>query len=75
MNASELVVLSAGPTLPVDVVRFALALEDRGCTLRVDGDRLLVGPKDKLTSEDRRTIVRWRESLLALAAYRAPAVH
>jgi hypothetical protein len=73
MSASDFVLLKGGLTLPVAVVRLALTFEERGITLRVDGDSLLVGPRERLTDADRELIRRWKLHLLALLAYDADA--
>jgi len=69
MNRSEFVVLKGGLTLPLAAVEFALDLERRGLQLRSeDGDVLFVGPRDRLTDDDRLGIRRWKWHLLALVA-------
>ena len=37
-------------------------------TQPLDGDRLMVGPRDRLTDEDREQIRRWKRHLLAIVA-------
>jgi hypothetical protein len=69
------VVLKGGLTLPVEALRLALALEDRGATFAVDGDDLVVdGPPGFLTEDDRIAIRRWRVHLKAITTYQAPEV-
>ena len=73
--ASPLVVLKGGLTVPLEALQLAWALEDRGATLAVDGDDLVVeGPRGLLTSEDRIAIRRWRRHLKVIASYRVPEV-
>lgn len=72
MSRSDLVVLRGGLTLPLPAVRLALGLEARGLHLRIeDGDVLVVGPRDRLTDEDRTLIRRWKLHLLTIVAYDA----
>ena len=80
MNASAsegvvtaFVVLKGGLTVPLEVLQLAWAFEDRGATLAVDGEDLVVeGPSGLLTNEDRIAICRWRRHLRAIASYRVP---
>jgi hypothetical protein len=71
MNASKapLVVLSNGLSVPVDALRLLWQLEDRGLCIRVDGDGLAIGPRERLTDEDRALIRRWRDDLLAVVVH------
>jgi hypothetical protein len=71
MSACDFVVLRGGLTLPVAAIRLALDLEAKGLHLGVDGDMLLVGPRELLTDADRDLIRRWKPHLLALLAYDA----
>jgi hypothetical protein len=73
--ATAFVVLKGGVTVPLDALRFAWALENRGARLAVDGEDLIVeGPRGLLTDEDRAAIRRWRRDLKAIASYRVPEV-
>ena len=74
-NSSDaFVLLKGGLVLPLAAVQFALDLEQRGLQLRVeDGDVLFVGPKNRLTDDDRVRIRRWKLHLLAIASYDADA--
>lgn len=70
MSASDFVTLRGGLTLPVDAIRLALDLEHRGLTLTIDdGDVLVVGPRERLTDEDRALIRRWKRHLLTIVTY------
>jgi hypothetical protein len=74
MSASNFVTFRGGLTLPVDAVRLALDLEHRGISLTVeDGDVLAVGPRDRLTDEDRTLIRQWKRHLVAIITYDADA--
>jgi hypothetical protein len=68
-TASDFVVLSSGLALPLEAVRLAWDLEERGLRFTVDGDELLVGPRQKLSDEDRVRIRQWKRHLMALLAY------
>jgi hypothetical protein len=74
MSASDVVTLRGGLTLPVDAIRLALDLENRGLTLTVDeGDVLVVGPRERLTDDDRALIRHWKRHLVAIVRYDAAA--
>ena len=72
----EFVELRGGRVLPVDVLEFALRLEERGIQLEAAGDVLKV--KDKtgskpVLSEQETAFIRSRKAhLLAVASYQAP---
>jgi hypothetical protein len=69
------VMLKGGLTVPLDVLRLAWALEDRGATFAVEGDDLVIdGPLGFLTEDNRVAIRRWRLHLIAVATYHAPEV-
>jgi hypothetical protein len=73
--ATTFVVLKGGLTVSLEALQLAWALEDRGATLAVDGEDLVVdGPPGFLTEDDRAAIRRWRGHLKAIATYRAPEV-
>jgi hypothetical protein len=73
--ASAFVVLKGGLIVPLEALRLAWALEDRGATFSVDGEDLVVdGPHGFLTDDDRAAIRRWRVHLKAIATYHAPEV-
>jgi hypothetical protein len=73
--ATAFVVLKGGLTLPLEALRLALALEDRGATFAVDGEDLVVdGPCGLLTDADQVAIRRWKWHLMAIATYRPPEV-
>jgi hypothetical protein len=73
--AAAFVVLKGGLTLPLEALRLALALEDRGATFAIDGEDLVVdGPPGFLTEDDRIAIRRWRVHLKAIATYHPPEV-
>ncbi len=66
---SDRFVCLPGLTLPIEPVLLALDLENRGLRLELDGDALVVGPRDRITLEDRVQIQRWREHLKAIVAH------
>ena len=71
--AAAFVVLKGGLTLPLEALRLALALEDRGATFAVDGEDLVVdGPPGFLSEDDRAAIRKWRVHLKAIATYQVP---
>ena len=63
------------PTLPIEAVALALALEGRGFHQTVDAAGVFtVEPGADLTASDRAAIARWRPHLTALAVYEPPEV-
>jgi hypothetical protein len=70
MSTSDapLIVLTNGMSVPVDALRLLWQLEDRGLSIRRNGDGLAVGPRDYLTDDDRHAIRRHRDALCALVA-------
>jgi hypothetical protein len=57
-----------GLTVPVAALQLALDLEARGCHLLLDGDGLPIGPRERVTDEDRAGICCWRDHLRAILA-------
>jgi len=72
----EFIELRGGLTLPVEVVEFALRLEDRGIQLEAVKDVLRVkaktGSKPILSDEETAFIRSRKAHLLAVATYQAP---
>jgi hypothetical protein len=68
-DSDGIVTLTAGLTVPLLALQVLWSLENRGLRLNVDGDWLMVGPREKLNDDDREAIRRWRSHLLALIAY------
>jgi hypothetical protein len=66
--SDQFVTMASGLTLPVAAVRLALDLENRGLELRLDGDGLAVGPRARLTDEDRCAIRHYKFHLMAIIA-------
>ena len=65
-----IVLYGCGLILPRAAIELALDLERRGLQLRSeDGAVLFVGPRDRLTDDDRIGIRRWKTHLLALLHY------
>jgi len=59
------VLLRGGLALPLAAVELALDLERRGVQLRAEDDGVLfVGPRERITDEDRIGIRRWKSHLL-----------
>ena len=68
IHLSDFVMLKGNVIVPVEAVRIALDLEQRGLQLRLDGDGLSIGPPDRITAEDQASIRRWRFHLCAILA-------
>jgi hypothetical protein len=71
MSTSEpvMVVLTSGLSVPVDALRLAWQLEDRGLHIRFDGEDVCIGPKALLTDSDRAAIRQHRNALKAVVTY------
>jgi hypothetical protein len=69
MNASELVTLRSGISVPLVALQLLWHLEDRGLNVRVDADgSVLVGPHRRLTDHDRGLIREYRDDLRRIVA-------
>jgi len=73
-DIGEYVTLRGGVALPTAAVRLALDLESRGLRIAVEGDALVVAPRDRITADDREQIRRWRDQLKVIAGYVTTAV-
>jgi hypothetical protein len=69
MSDSDFVTLKGGIAVPLGAVLFSLDLEARGFDLVSDGDGILIGPKDRITDEDREGVRRWRHHLHYILTY------
>ncbi len=66
-RGEDYVVLRGGLALPLEPIKLALDLEERGFHLARDGeDTLVVWPSRGLTEEDHRRVRTWKRHLLAL---------
>lgn len=70
--ASDFVTFAGGLTLPIAVWLLALDLESRGVQMAVDGDQLVVSPRELVTEADIAQIRRWKSHLIAVVQYQAP---
>ena len=71
-TAPELVTLRGGLVVSVDALRVLWDLEDRGFDVKLgDGRRykVLVGPSDRLTAEDKAAIHTHRDALAELVRH------
>jgi cation transport ATPase len=59
--------------LPVEPILLMLNLESRGISVEVDGDDLLVGPREWLTDDDRAALRRWKRDVRTIADYATTA--
>lgn len=67
---SDVVVLAVGVAVPLPALKLAWDLENRGCVVRLDEDgALLAGPREKLTTNDRRAIREYRDGLITIVRY------
>jgi hypothetical protein len=67
---SEFVTLKSGLALPMNALRLAWNLEDRGFHLSIDGEYLVVEPSKCLTDADRVAIRYWKPQLMAMLTQR-----
>ena len=65
-SESEIVVLRDGHSATVDALKLLWALEDRGLTIALEDEDLLVGPRTDLTPSDRESIREHKAELLHL---------
>ena len=72
-GCDDRVTLAEGLTVPLSALRTLWALEDRGLSFAIDGDSIIVRPRQLLTDEDRAAIRQWREDVKAILANEAPA--
>jgi len=72
-NPVRYVWLKGGLVLPVEPVLLLLELEARGFQLSRDDDLIWVQPSSKLTDQDKAQLKLWKQHVLALLDYQAPA--
>ncbi len=70
----ERVVLRGGLSVRLPVLLLLWDLEERGFSLVLDGDRLVVRPYSRLTADDGAAIRAHRTELIALVAFCASEV-
>jgi hypothetical protein len=69
MSGCELVVLKGGLTVPLPALQILWNLEDRGLHFRLDGDDLIVSPRELMTDEDRAHLRRWKAHVRTILDY------
>ena len=69
MPSSDLVTLAAGRVLPWDVVQLSFDLERRGMRLWIEGEKLKVSPRGRITLRDAARITRHRDELMTLVRH------
>jgi hypothetical protein len=67
--ASEPVTLKGGHVVSLSALQLLWALEARGLQIEREADKLAVGPRDQLTTDDREQIKAHRDELLQLVDY------
>ncbi len=68
-EAPPLVTLAGGFVVPLPALELVWRLEDRGFTIRRDGQELVVCPGRQLTEADRDAIRQHRTAVLAIVDY------
>ncbi len=69
-SKAEVVALRGGLAVPLAALRLLWDLENRGLTVRLsERGRLLAGPRDRLTPDDRAGLEEHRDVLVTLVAY------
>ncbi len=74
MSDSDLIALKGGLVVPLPVLQVLWSLEDRGVRVRVDGDKIVVNPKELMTDDDRAVLRRWKAHVRAILEYVLPEV-
>ncbi len=74
MSGSDLVTLKGGLTVPLPVLQIVWSLEDRGLHFRLDGDEIVVSPRELMTDDDRAALRRWKTDVRAILDYVPPEV-
>ena len=69
MTPDTLVMLRGGLRLPAAPILLMLDLERRGIVVEVDGDDLVVGPRDRLTGDEGAALRRWKRHVSAIVRY------
>jgi hypothetical protein len=67
--SSDYVCLRNGPTVPLAPLQLLWRLEDRGLRFRLDGDDLVISPKEHLTDDDREQLRRWKAHVRVIVDY------
>jgi hypothetical protein len=65
----EILTLRDGLAASVAALRLGWALEDRGLKLRVDGDDLVVAPKQLLTPADIEALRKYRADIVRILRF------
>ena len=68
-TVSSPITLKGGLTVSLETLRLLWAFEDRGCTVKVEAGALLIGPRSRITDEEREQIREHRDELLAVVNY------
>ncbi len=68
-TSSETVTLAPGLVVRLDALKLLWDLEARHCTIRLNGEQLLIGPRTSLTDDDRADIRQHRDALVALVRH------
>jgi hypothetical protein len=70
LNASRLIRLAGGLVVPIAAYALTWDLEQRGCELALDGRDVLVGPRDRITDDDRRGIRKYKADIRVILSQR-----
>lgn len=68
-TSSETVTLAPGLVVRLDALTLLWDLEARHCTIRLNGEQLLIGPRTILTDDDRAAIRQHKPELVHLVQF------
>ena len=69
MTLEETVTLNGGYVVPVEVLRLGWSLEERGCSLSVDGTSIVVTSPTSLSKDEKEALRRHGPALRQLLLY------
>jgi hypothetical protein len=73
VSSCDFVTLRGGLIVARAALDFAFDFEARGGRMTVDGEFLALAPKRLITDDDRASVRKWRNHLLAICTYDADA--
>jgi hypothetical protein len=72
-TAAAVVMLKGGLVVPLEVLKLAWSLEDRGAIFLLDGPELVIdAPTGAITEADAAATRRWRMHLIEIVGYQPP---
>lgn len=65
------ITLKGGFVVPVEALRLAWRLEEIGISMRVEGNVLVLRPRDRIPPEDLPTLRRYQRDIMRIVEYTA----